>query len=183
MNYQEKTVLLKNGKTCLLRLAKDSDAEMLLEYLKATSTETRNMAREPEEVRTSVEEEVEFIRKNNENPRALHLLAFVDGKFAGSCSFAPDSDRMRRRHRCHMGVSLYRKFWGMGIGTALMGEILAAAKSVGFEQMELDVVSANTPAVALYQKMGFETMGTVPHAFKYKDGTYADFLFMVKALD
>ena len=156
MEYTSKEIQLKNGKTCLIRLAEDSDAQMLLEYLKVTAAETRNMGREPEEVRTSVEEEVEFIRKNRENPRALHLLAFVDGAFAGSCSFAPVSDRVRERHRCRMGISLYREFWGMGIGTALMGEILAAAKAVGFEQMELEVVSANAPAVALYKKMGFE---------------------------
>ena len=182
MDYQEKTVLLKNGKTCLLRLAEERDAEMLLEYLKVTSSETPYMIRELEEVRTSLEEEVEFIRKNRENPRALHLLAFADGKFAGSCSFAGSSVRNRMQHRCTVGISLYRESWGMGIGTALMKEILLYAREAGFEQAELDVVSTNTPAVALYKKMGFETTGTIPHAFKYQDGTYADFLFMVKRL-
>ena len=182
MEYTSKEILLKNGKTCLLRLAEDSDAEMLLEYLKATSAETPYMIREPEEVRTSVEEEIEFIRRNRENPRALHLLAFVDGVFAGSCSFAPTSERIRLQHRCNMGISLYRESWGQGVGTALVGEILAGAKAAGFEQMELDVVATNAPAIALYQKMGFETTGNVPHAFKYRDGTYADFLFMVKDL-
>ena len=44
------------------------------------------------------------------------------------------------------------------------------------------MVSGNAPAVGLYRKMGFETTGTIPRAFKYKDGTYADFLFMVKYL-
>ena len=182
MEYASKEILLKNGRACLLRLAEASDAEMLLEYLKATSGETPYMIREPEEVRTSLEEEAEFIRKNRENPRALHLLAFVDGAFAGSCSFAPDSERLRMRHRCTVGISLYREFWGMGVGTALMEEILTGAKAAGFEQAELDVVSGNAPAVGLYRKMGFETTGTIPRAFKYKDGTYADFLFMVKDL-
>ena len=182
MEYASKEILLKNGRACLLRLAEASDAEMLLEYLKATSGETPYMIREPEEVRTSLEEEAEFIRKNRENPRALHLLAFVDGAFAGSCSFAPDSERLRMRHRCTVGISLYREFWGMGVGTALMEEILTGAKAAGFEQAELDVVSGNAPAVGLYRKMGFETTGTIPRAFKYKDGPYADFLFMVKYL-
>ena len=182
MEYTSKETLLKNGKTCLLRLAEESDAEMLLEYLKVTSAQTPYMIREPEEVRTSVEEEVEFIQRNRENPRALHLLAFVDGVFAGSCSFAPTSERVRMRHRCTVGISLYRAFWGIGVGTALMGEILSAAKAVGFEQAELEVVSTNMPAIALYKKMGFETNGTVPHAMKYKDGAYADLLFMVKYL-
>ena len=182
MDYREKTVPLKNGKICTLRLAEDSEAEMLLEYLHVTSAQTPYMIREPEEVRTSVEEEVEFIRKNRENRRALHLLAFVDGKLAGSCSFAPNSERIRARHRCTVGISLYREFWGMGIGTALMSEILSAAKTAGFEQAELDVVSENAPAVGLYKKLGFRETGTIPHAFKYRDGSYADFLFMVKDL-
>lgn len=182
MEYTSKEVLLKNGKTCVLRLAEESEAEMLLEYLQATSAQTPYMIREPEEVRTSVEEEVEFIRKNRENPRALHLLAFVDGKLAGSCSFGAASERNRMRHRCTVGISLYRKFWGMGVGTALMSEILSAAKTVGFEQAELDVVSENAPAVGLYKKLGFKETGTIPRAFKYRDGSYADFLFMVKDL-
>lgn len=182
MEFSSREVLLKNGGTCLLRRPEEGDAEMLLEYLKATSGETPYMIREPEEVRSSVEEEIEFIRKNRENPRALMLLAFVDGKFAGCCSFAPGLDRNRTRHRCTVGISLYRSFWGRGVGTALMGEILAAARDAGYEQAELDLVSTNAPAAGLYRKLGFETTGTVPHAFKYKDGTYADFLFMVKTL-
>ncbi|MDE7260853.1 MAG: GNAT family N-acetyltransferase [Oscillospiraceae bacterium] len=182
MEYTSKEILLKNGRTCLLRLAEESEAEMLLEYLQITSAETRNMVREPEEVRTSVEEEAEFIRKNRENPRALHLLAFVGGALAGSCSFGAASERIRMRHRCTVGISLYRNFWGMGIGTALMGEILRCAREAGFEQAELTVVSTNASAIGLYKKLGFETTGTIPRAFKYRDGTYADFLFMVKDL-
>ena len=116
MNYQEKTVLLKNGKTCLLRRPEEADAETLVGYLKDISTETRNVLREPEEVRTSAEEEAEFIRKNRADARALMLSAFVDGKLAGNASFAAVSDRGRVRHRCRMGISVYRKFWGMGIG-------------------------------------------------------------------
>ena len=182
MEYTSKEIRLKNGKTCVIRLAEESDAEMLLEYLKVTSAQTPYMIREPEEVRTSVEEEVEFIQKNRENPRALHLMAFVDGVFAGSCSFAPGSERLRLRHRCNIGISLYRESWGMGVGTALMEEIIANAKAAGFEQAELEVVSANEAAIGLYKKLGFQITGTLPRAFKYKDGTYADFLFMVKYL-
>lgn len=182
MNYQKKAITLKNGKTCVIRQAEEADAEALVEYLKAISAETRNVNREPEEVRTSVEEEAEFIRKNRENDRALMLLAFVDGRLAGNASFHAVLDRIRVRHRCGMGISVYQEFWGMGIGTALMGEILRCAGDAGFEQMELEVVSANEAAVGLYRKFGFEATGTVPHAFRYQDGTYADFLFMVKRL-
>ena len=182
MEYASKEILLKNGRTCLLRRPEESDAEMLIEYLKVTSGETRNFAREPEEISMTVEEEREYIRRIREAPRTLHLLAEVDGVFAGSSSFDAQRDRMRTRHRCLVGISLFQKFCGIGIGTALLSEILRCAEIAGYEQAELDVVSTNTPAVGLYRKLGFETMGTMPHALKYKDGTYADFLFMVKNL-
>lgn len=182
MDFLTKTVTLKNGRQCLLRHPEESDAEMLLHYLRTTSGETPYMIREPEEVRTSIAEEIEFIQKNREAPRALMLLAFVEGKYAGSCSFGGVSERNRMRHRCTVGISLYRDFWGQGIGTVLMSEILSAARAAGFEQAELEVVSANAPAIALYRKLGFETTGTIPRAFKYRDGSCADFLFMVKNL-
>ena len=70
----------------------------------------------------------------------------------------------------------------MGVGTALLGEILRCAKIAGFEQAELEVVSTNAPAIGLYKKLGFASTGTIPRAFRYRDGTYADFLFMVKKL-
>ena len=60
-------------------------------------------------------------------------------------------------------------------GPKLLGEALRWGA-------ELEAVSANEPAIALYRKFGFETTGTVPRAFRYGDGTYADFLFMVKTL-
>lgn len=182
MDYREKTVTLKDGRTCLLRRGEEGDAELLLDYLKTTAGETRYLMREPEEITLTVEEERDFIRKKREEERGLTLLAFVDGRHAGNCDLHPVSDHSRTRHRCGVGIALLREFCGVGVGTALLGEILSAAKSAGYEQAELTVVSTNAPAIALYKKFGFEAAGTMPRVMKYKDGTYADFLFMVKSL-
>lgn len=182
MEYTAKTVTLKNGKTCLLRRGEETDAAMLVDYLKATAGETPYLLREPEEVQLTAEEERDFIRKKNSEDRTLNLLAFVEGEHAGNCAFNPVSEYSRARHRCTVGIALYRKFWGMGVGAALLGEILDMAKSAGYEQAELKVVSANQPAIGLYRKFGFETAGTMPRVMKYRDGTCADFLFMVKRL-
>lgn len=182
MDHQEKTVLLKNGKTCIIRRGEERDAEALLNYLKVTAEETRNLTREPEDVDWTLEEERELIREKNDADDVLNLLAFVDGRHAGNCAFNPADDGSRLRHRCSIGIVLYREFWGMGIGTALLSEVLASARAAGYEQAELEVVSTNTAAIGLYQKLGFEAVGTMPRAVKYKDGTYADFLLMVKRL-
>lgn len=182
MNYQNKTVLLKNGKTCVIRPAEEADAERMIEYLNVTAEETPFLGREPEEASFTLEQEREIIRNMKAAERNILLLAEVDGVHAGNANFSCIRDRARFRHRCGMGVGLYRAFWGMGVGTALLKELLAAATAAGYEQAELEVVSTNAPAVGLYRKLGFEATGTIPHALKYKDGTYADFLFMVKKL-
>lgn len=182
MEYTRKEFLLKNGKTCVIRRTEEADAERMIEYLNVMAEETPFLGREPEEASFTLEQEREIIRNMNAAERNIMLLAEVDGVHAGNANFSCIRDRARFRHRCGIGIGLYRAFWGMGVGTALLEELLAAARTAGYEQMELEVVSTNLPAIALYKKMGFEVTGTIPRAFKYKDGTYADFLFMVKNL-
>ena len=48
--------------------------------------------------------------------------------------------------------------------------------------MELEVVTTNQNAVALYKKMGFNIYGTMPNNIRYKDETYADCYWMMKKL-
>ena len=182
MDYQEKAFLLKNGKACRLRRPEESDAEMLVRYLKIVWGETRYLMREPEDMSLTVEKEREILKERAESDTGLMLLAEVDGKHAGTAFFDAVGKQNRARHRCNIGVTLYKAFWGMGIGTVLLGEILRYAKIVGYEQAELEVVSENARAIGLYKKLGFETTGTIPRALKYRDGTYADSLLMVKPL-
>ena len=182
MDYQKKTAPLKNGGTCLIRRAEEADAEMMIEYLKTVWGETRYLMREPEDITLTVEKERDILREKEDSDTELMLVAEVDGKHAGVASFNPVGVRNRASHRCSVGVPLYKAFWGMGIGTALLSEILHYAKIAGYEQVELEVVSANAPAIGLYQKLGFVSVGTMPRAMKYKDGSYADFLLMVRQL-
>ena len=182
MDYQEKTFLLKDGRTCRIRRPEEADAERLVEFLKTICGETRNVLREPEEITITVEREREFVGRMAASGTELMLVAEVDGAHAGNATFSAVGESSRLRHRCGVDIALYRAFWGLGIGTALLGAVLDAARAAGVEQAELEAVSTNAPAVALYQKLGFETTGTVPRAMRYKDGTYADFLFMVKDL-
>jgi len=180
--YQEKAVFLKDGRTAILRSAQESDAADLIAYLKATAAESRFLLREPEEQTLTIADEIAFIRKKNEAERDLLLLAFVDGRYAGNCSMTSHGERLRVRHRCGIGIALYREFCGIGLGTALLAELLEAARRCGYEQAELEVIDGNAPAIGLYKKMGFSVYGTRPRDMKYKDGTYADAHLMVKNL-
>ena len=170
-----------NGHTLTLRCVAEADAEMLLQYLRTTCGETPWLARGPEEVTMTAEEEKAFIRGQNESPVSLMLLAFWDGEHAGNASLMGFSTA-RTRHRAQVAVALYQKFTGQGIGTALLEELIALARQKGLEQLELEVAAANKGAVALYKKLGFEVCGTLPRNMKYPDGSYTDVLYMAKPL-
>ncbi|HJB19720.1 MAG TPA: GNAT family N-acetyltransferase [Candidatus Bariatricus faecipullorum] len=138
------------------------------------------MRREPETFRLGAHT---LVLRNAEEADAgqLMLLAFWDGELAGNCSFT-GMPQKRYRHRATVGIALYRKFTGLGIGTVMMETLIQAARNQGLEQLELEVIADNAPAIGLYKKLGFEVCGTLPNNMKYKDGTYADALWMRKKL-
>jgi ribosomal protein S18 acetylase RimI-like enzyme len=55
-------------------------------------------------------------------------------------------------------VSVLPQFQGQGIAERLMRLCIEYVGGLGFRQMELEVSQCNLPAVALYQKLGFNTL-------------------------
>lgn len=174
--------LTLNGHEILIRNAEAGDAEMLIDYLRTVCGETRFLMKEADEVKLTVEQEIDFIEGNNGSPRSLLILAFVDGEYAGNCSYDAISGSRRNAHRAGMGIALFQKYTGMGLGRVLMERMIRYARESGFEQMQLTVVSNNERAKALYKSFGFEECGRMPNSNKYDDGTYTDDIFMIKKL-
>lgn len=52
---------------------------------------------------------------------------------------------------------------GRGIGTALVGAVVAEARARGAAEVRLEVVAGNVRAQALYARLGFETRGARDH--------------------
>ena len=180
---EEKIIVLKNGKSCVLRAPELSDAEQLVELVKATSGETDFLVRYPEEADIPPEQEKFFLQHFADASRDLMILAVVDGKIAGNCQFTEiGKGRFKIRHRCAFGITLYKEYWGLGIGKALIEMLAEKAAEIGYEQMELEVVSSNTRAIGLYTRMGFVKTGGIPKGFKYKDGSFDGIDIMVKEL-
>ena len=154
----------KSNRTIVLRNATPDDAEDLITYLKATTAETA------------------FINNCLNSDRSLMLIATLDGKHIGNCSFNPVGNYRRYLHRCEVAIALYQEFCGYGIGKIMLETVLKAAKESGFEQAELEVISDNQNAIALYEKLGFQKYGTFPDNMKYADGHYASADWMMKKL-
>ena len=62
---------------------------------------------------------------------------------------------------------------GKHIGEKLVLDCLAQAGRLGFNILQFNaVVESNIHARHLYERLGFVLIGTVPHAFRMKDGSF-----------
>ena len=56
-----------------------------------------------------------------------------------------------------LAMSLYKQYRGLGVGTALLGELLSLIKKKGYKKTSLSVQKANY-AVKMYKKLGYEVV-------------------------
>lgn len=72
---------------------------------------------------------------------------------------------------------------GKGIGQELVKDCLAQAKNFGYHVLQFNaVVATNFAAVHLYEKLGFEKLGTIPACFRKNDGNYEDLILFFHRL-
>jgi RimJ/RimL family protein N-acetyltransferase len=169
----DKTIRLKNGKECCLRNPGSNDAGAVLQHMVQTSGETDFMARYSDEINMSEAEERAYLARLESDPKAILISAIVDQNIVATAGFNPVASYEKYRHRAEFGISVKKSYWGMGIGSVLLAAIIESAKTVGFEQLELEVVTNNDRAVTLYKKHGFQIYGTRKNSFRYRSGAYA----------
>lgn len=155
--------------------ATPEDAEELLLYLKQIGKETDNLTFGEEGLPFTVEEEQAFLSGMQNTSNGIMLLAKSNGRIVGNASLSRLPRRMS--HCGDLSISVARSHWGIGIGSALMEELLLYAKSNAYESIDLQVRSDNLRAIQLYRKFGFQSVGTRPSLFKI-DSRYADVDFM-----
>ena len=175
-------VTLKTGERCQLRSLEAADAKEALALCRRAAAETKNLIREADEWTITEEEEAAFIRRQEDDPNALMLGAFLSGRLIGIASFAPRASVCRARHRAELGVMIQKSCWGKGIGTAMLEALLERIKNTPYEQLELEVVEGNERAIRLYERFGFIEFARHPRKLKYRDGTYADIIMMMLKL-
>jgi RimJ/RimL family protein N-acetyltransferase len=82
------------------------------------------------------------------------FVAVAGSEVVGWCNIT-SADHEGIRHIGRLGMGIRRDFRGRGIGTLLLKRALSDAFARGLSRIELEVFASNTPAVALYEKMGF----------------------------
>ena len=87
------------------------------------------------------------------------------------------------RHVCNCGYMVSSAAQGKGIATKMCAHSQKKAQSMGYKAMQFNfVISTNTGAIKLWEKLGFETVGRVPKAFKHPRKGFVEALIMYKWL-
>lgn len=79
-------------------------------------------------------------------------------------------------------MSVRKKYWHIGVGSAIMEALIELAKEASLKNVELGVYADNERAIALYKRFGFEEIGR--HRGRMcVDGEYYDEILMDLHLD
>ena len=161
MKYDQ-TITTPKGLAVRIRNGVASDGSAVLENFNLTHAETDYLLSYPDENHFDAEQESQYLEKKAASPNEIELIAFVNGKVAGTAGIDAIGAQYKVAHRAEFGIGILKEYWGLGIGRALMEACIQCAKAAGYAQLELDVVAENTRAISMYQMAGLQrcTKGT-----------------------
>ena len=161
---------------CQLRLATAADAEAICRIYnqgiedRVATLETE--LRTPEERRRWLA---------GRSPRHPVIVAEANGEVVGWGSLNVYNAREAYRFVADFSVYVEREFRGKGVGRVLLERLIELAREHGFHKMVPSAFPTNTGGMALYQKLGFRTVG-IYREQGMLDGQWVDTIIMEKLL-
>lgn len=102
-----------------------------------------------------------------DHPREATFVAGLDGHQVAT-AYVKANGPGRSDHIANAGWMVSPDHQGRGIGRAFAVWVIDQAREFGYHGMQFNsVVSTNTGAIALWEALGFEIVGTVPDAFQH----------------
>ncbi|HEY4831763.1 MAG TPA: bifunctional helix-turn-helix transcriptional regulator/GNAT family N-acetyltransferase [Waddliaceae bacterium] len=112
----------------------------------------------------------------------VYVCHTLDGEVIGGFYLRSNSSG-RSSHIANAAYMIRSTCRGKGVGSLLIKASLHFAKDLGFRAMQFNMVlSQNTLAVKLYQRLGFDIAGILPEAVRNIDGSYEDGYVMYRKL-
>lgn len=116
------------------------------------------------------------------SPQGHTYVACIHDEIAG-CYIIKANQAGRGAHVANGSYMVAAKFAGHGVGHAMGQHSLDAAREFGFKAMQYNlVVATNVRAVALWKRLGFHIVGTLPQAFHHPSLGYVDAHVMYRLL-
>ena len=138
-----------------VRPAEVTDAAQLLALLAQLGRESNTFTVDDGIEELSDTDEAEQIERISGTTTNVIFVAVLGDRLIGVSTVQASTDFSAAQGE--VGVAVLKEFWGMGLGTALVEEILDWARNYSsLERLVLTVQLRNTRAAKLYQHLGFE---------------------------
>lgn len=178
---RQKRIRLRDGFGAVINLVTEQNAAEVIRYTNSVVGESDNLTFGVEDFNTTEDQMHSLIRQVSGGTGGVMLKARVTGNLA-SILLIRRTDRARIRHVGTLGMTVRRRYWGLGLGRAICEAALSEAHIRGINRIELRVRADNDRAIQLYETVGFIHEGRLQHSF-YCDGNYHDELAMAALLD
>ena len=164
----------KNGIPFTIKEASEADAKAMIQHVQVVGGETSFLTFGAGENKITVAEELQVIEAHRNAPNQLFLVAYIGENLVSIGNIHARSNRPRLLHIGEFGISVQQKYWGLGIGKAMIKAMLDWAKASNvLTKMNLTVDTSNKKAIQLYEKLGFEYEGLIRRDMLV-DGKYRD---------
>ena len=109
-------------------------------------------------------------------------VAIENDEILGSYYIKPNQPGLGA-HVCNCGYIVSEKARGKGIASSMCQHSQQHAVKLGFRAMQYNlVVATNEGAIALWKKLTFQVVGTLPNAFNSRKDGFVDALVMYREL-
>jgi len=159
-----------------IRKARPEDAPLLAKAERAIASVPGKLASRPDEI------DDDAVRRKilelDERGCGIHLVAEHAGAVVGH-AFLEALSLAATSHVVRLTIAVHEGHQRQGVGRALMNEVLHWSRSnPRVEKVELQVRSANDPAIALYRSLGFIEEGRKTRRLKIGPNEYLDDVYM-----
>lgn len=167
---------VEESRLLLVREIEAKDAAQFLELNRQIDLETTNMLLEPQERKTTLEEQESIIDRFQNSKNNVIFVAVSDGEIVGF-SVARGGDFIRNRQTASVVIGVRRSWWGQGVGASLIDSLNHWAGKNCMHRLELTVRADNSRAISLYKRKGFVTEGRRIGSL-FVDDKYVDEYYM-----
>ncbi|EEL55834.1 UNVERIFIED_ORG: RimJ/RimL family protein N-acetyltransferase [Bacillus proteolyticus] len=146
----------KDGKTIIIREAKERDAERILDSASKALINAPYMLSTVEDVKkVRIDAIQKTLKAYHENPNYVQFIAEVDGKLVGAIDFK-NGNKEKISHQGAFAMTILPEYRNYGIGRALLETLINWAKNNSkIEKVCLEVMEDNLGAIQLYKNLGF----------------------------
>mgnify|MGYP001954938568 CR=1 FL=1 len=167
----------KSGKKIILKTPSPSDATNMINYFNVIGGESDYLLFGKNEFRFSLEDEKKHIEKINADVGSCIIIGLIDNHIV-TCAQLIRYQRERIAHNGSLSISVKKEYWGEGIATIVLDEIIKYAKLCKkIRNIKISVNSENIRAISLYVKFGFKKIGVHKNSL-FVNGTYYDEILM-----